>query len=123
MADLLDVNVWLALAAAGHPHHKAALKAWDDLDRPTFCRVAQLGWMRLLCNPQVMGSSALDPETAWREYEKLLAGGAVGFLEEPTGLDAALKLLTRGAKAGRDFLDGCLYGCICQERRPANGDF
>ncbi len=103
MADLLDVNVWLALAVEGHPHHKAALKAWGDLHRPTFCRVTHLGWMRLLCNPQVMGIQALAPEKAWGEYEKLLTGGAVQFLDEPAGLEPTLKRLTRGARAGRDF--------------------
>jgi predicted nucleic acid-binding protein len=52
----LDVNVWLAFAVDGHPHHKAALKAWGELKRPTFCRITQLGLLRLLCNRQVMGN-------------------------------------------------------------------
>ena len=72
IADLLDVNVWLAFAVDGHPHHKAALKAWGELKRPTFCRITQLGLLRLLCNRQVMGNDALEPEDAWAEYEHCL---------------------------------------------------
>jgi uncharacterized protein len=103
MADLLDVNVWLALAVAAHPHHKAARKAWTDLNQPAFCRITHLGWMRLLCNPQVMGKGVLDLETALEGFERLLAGGAVRLLDEPAGLQSHLKVLTRGATATRDF--------------------
>src|SRR2546428_12479076 len=101
MADLLDVNLWLAFTVEGHPHHKAPLKAWGDLSRPTFCRMTHLGWFRLLCNPQVMGKEVLQPQDAWEEYEKILVGGEVHFLEEPAGIQLHLKALTRGARAGR----------------------
>ena len=103
IADLLDVNVWLAFAVEGHPHHKAALKAWGELKRPTFCRITQLGLLRLLCNRQVMGNDVLEPEDAWAEYEQLLAGGAVQFMEEPAGIETSLKPRVKGAKAARDF--------------------
>jgi toxin-antitoxin system PIN domain toxin len=103
IADLLDVNVWLALSVEGHPHHQAALKAWADLSQPSFCRLTQLGLMRLLCNRQVMGRLAFAPEAAWTEYEQLMAAGAVQLVEEPAGLEVNLKSLTRRAKATRDF--------------------
>ena len=103
IADLLDVNVWVAFAVEGHPHHKAALKAWGELKQPTFCRITQLGLMRLLCNRQVMGNDVLEPENAWGEYEQLLAGGVVQFREEPPGIEASLKPRVKGAKAARDF--------------------
>ena len=102
-ADLLDVNVWLALSFEGHPQHKAALKAWSHLTRPSFCRITQLGLLRLLCNPLVMGSAVLEPEMAWAVYEQLPHGSAVDFVDEPAGLDARLKHHTRGARAARDF--------------------
>jgi len=102
-ADLLDVNVWLALAVEGHPQHKAALKAWRQLTRPSFCRLTHLGWVRLLCNPHVMGRAVLEPEAAWAAYEQLANGGAVEFVSEPAGLDARLKQFAKGAKAARDF--------------------
>ena len=59
--------------------------------------------MRLLCNRQVMGRLAFAPEAAWTEYEQLMAAGAVQMVEEPAGLEANLKSLTRRAKATRDF--------------------
>lgn len=102
-ADLLDVNVWLALAVEGHPQHKAALKAWSQLTRPSFCRLTQLGLLRLLCNPHVMGGAVLEPEAAWEAYEQLAHGGAVEFVDEPAGLDARLRYFAKGAKAARDF--------------------
>ena len=98
-ADLLDVNVWLALAVEGHPQHKAALKAWNQLTRPGFCRLTQLGLLRLLCNPHVMGGAVLEPEAAWEAYEQLAQSGAVEFVDEPAGL----KHFAKEAKAARDF--------------------
>ena len=114
MADLLDVNLWLAFSVEGHPHHKAAMEAWDGLNRPTFCRVTHLGWMRLLCNPQVMGKEVLEPQAAWEEYEKVLAGGVVHFLEEPPRLEPYLKALTVGATARRDFWTGAYLAAFAQ---------
>ena len=102
-ADLLDVNVWLALTLEGHPHHKAALEAWKTLERPTFCRVTQLGFLRLLCNVRVMGAAVLQPEAAWAVYERLRAGGTVHFIGESDELEAHLKPLLKGTKAARDF--------------------
>ena len=102
-ADLLDVNVWLALAVEGHPQHKTALKGWSQLTRPSFCRITQLSLLRLLCNPHVMGSSVLEPEAAWAAFEQLPHGSIVEFMDEPAGLDARLKQFARGAKAARDF--------------------
>lgn len=100
IADLLDVNVWLALAVEEHPRHKPALNSWGQLKRPSFCRVTQLGFLRLLCNPHVMGGAVLEPEAAWEEYAGLLRDGGLEFVEEPSGLDARLKQLTKGS---RDF--------------------
>jgi toxin-antitoxin system PIN domain toxin len=102
-ADLLDVNVWLALAVEGHPQHKAALKAWSQLTRPSFCRLTQLSLLRLLCNPHVMGGAVLEPAAAWAAFEELAESGAVELVEEPAGLEARLKQFARGAKAARDF--------------------
>lgn len=103
IADLLDVNVWLALAVETHSQHKAAVAAWGELKQPSFCRLTQLGLLRLLCNPHVMGDAVLDPETAWAAYERLTQGSGMEFVDEPAGLDACLKQYARGAKTARDF--------------------
>jgi len=101
--DLLDVNVWLALAVTGHPHHKTALQSWSTLRRPAFCRITHLSLLRLLTNKEVMGKDALGPEEAWKSYETLLAAGAARFIAEPDGIEASLKDAAKGAKAARDF--------------------
>ncbi|HEV2393265.1 MAG TPA: TA system VapC family ribonuclease toxin [Verrucomicrobiae bacterium] len=112
--ELFDVNVWLALAAEGHPHHAMALRAWTELERPCFCRMTHLGLMRLLCNRQIMGAQAFTPESAWAECEKLLGTGAISYLDEPSGVDAKLKALSRGATATRDFWTDAYLAAFAQ---------
>ena len=55
VGDLPDLNVWLALVLADHPHHAAARRYWDKV-RPGpavvgpqiwFCRATMLGLVRL----------------------------------------------------------------------------
>jgi predicted nucleic acid-binding protein len=51
-ADLLDANVWLALAAEAHVHHETATHYWEAAAAPTvaFCRITQMAFLRLLTN-------------------------------------------------------------------------
>lgn len=63
MNYLADVNVWIALAAAGHVHHSIAL-AWFEEPQTSqilFCRITQMGLLRLLTNRKVMGEKHFDP--------------------------------------------------------------
>ncbi len=50
MTYLPDINVWIALAAEKHIHHPAARYWFANLhdERLTFCRLTQLGFLRLL---------------------------------------------------------------------------
>lgn len=73
---LADVNVWLATLVESHPHHAAARRWWRedvlaDGRRPVFCRVTQLGLLRLLTNEQVMGPNRRSLAAAWRDYLEL----------------------------------------------------
>ena len=49
-ADLLDANVWLALAAEAHSHHEPARAYWEKRAAPVaaFCRITQMTFLRLL---------------------------------------------------------------------------
>ena len=115
IADLLDVNVWLALAVESHPPHKTALESWlHTLRRPTFCRVTQLGFLRLLCNRQVMGTLTFEPSDAWVEYEELLSQDIVHFIEEPPEIEVNLRGFTKGAKAARDFWTDAYLAALAQ---------
>ena len=62
MPALCDVNVLLALVTDHHTLHGLAVH-WADTvpaDGAVLCRVAQVGWLRLLNNPAVMGEKVLD---------------------------------------------------------------
>ena len=89
--DLLDANVWLALAAEAHTHHQQAKAYWEEQAAPTtaFCRVTQMAFLRLLTNRAVMGSHTLSPSEAWAKSADFLALPEVQLLEEPPGLEEA----------------------------------
>jgi toxin-antitoxin system PIN domain toxin len=98
---LADVNVWLATIVEQHPHHSAAVSWWRNQILPArgtvcFCRLSQLGLLRLLTNETVMGASRRTTEQAWRDYEQLVAQPAVEYLDEPSGLATLLRSHTGG---------------------------
>jgi hypothetical protein len=70
-----DVNVWVALTHNIHPHHSAA-KAWEDSlsasDILVFCRITQLGLLRLLTNPSALGGDVLTQAGAWKCTNRFL---------------------------------------------------
>jgi toxin-antitoxin system PIN domain toxin len=90
--DLLDANVWLALAAEAHTHHRWARAYWQDEAAPlaAFCRVTQLAFLRHLTNKSVMGGQTLTPAAAWRKCAEFLALPEVRLIAEPAGLDEQL---------------------------------
>lgn len=93
---LADVNVWLATLVEQHPHHHRAVQWWRGRVVPAgrkacFCRLTQLGFLRLLTNETVMGPSRRTPQQAWRDYDQMLAQRPVEYLEEPAGLDRVLR--------------------------------
>ena len=69
---LLDVGVWLAAVWGRHVYNPVAAdwfgKEADDI---AFCRVTQMGLLRLLSNPAIMGDDAIDRSQAWRTYDRL----------------------------------------------------
>ena len=91
-ADLLDANVWLALAAQAHTHHTRAEAYWKQEAAPTvaFCRVTQLAFLRHLTNKAIMGDQVLLPGAAWRKCGEFLALPEVQFVAEPSGLSDQL---------------------------------
>jgi len=98
---LADVNVWLATIVEQHPHHLPAVSWWRDEVLPPrstvcFCRLSQLGLLRLLTNEVVMGTSRRTAEQAWQDYEQLAAQRSVDYLDEPAGLAQLLRRHTSG---------------------------
>jgi hypothetical protein len=95
MTFLPDVNVWIALAVVEHTHHTAAVE-WAqsaDWDALAFCRVTQLGFLRLLANRHVMGEKVLTRHNAWLTFDALLSlNPGFTFAKEPPGLDAVWRV-------------------------------
>ena len=105
MTFLPDVNVWIALTVSGHVHHAAA-KTWFDMsadDSITFCRVTQMGFLRLLTNPHVMSGDALTADRAWGLFDALMRDTRIRFAAEPPGLDAHFRQSTQHRRSGAGF--------------------
>ena len=98
--DLLDANVWLALAAEAHIDHQRAQAYWNDqaYDVAAFCRVTQLAFLRHVTNKIIMGEHRLTPRAAWRKCGEFLALPEVRLLQEPPGVS---ELLGRYCDVGR----------------------
>jgi uncharacterized protein len=95
---LPDVNVWLAAAARRHAHHQIA-RAWLDgaTDALVFCRITQMGFLRLITNPKVMGEDLLTPVLAWEAFQKYLADSRIVLLEEPADLETNWQKISTAA--------------------------
>jgi hypothetical protein len=92
---LLDVGVWLAAVWGRHAHHRVAAN-WltaqtDDL---LFCRVTQMGLLRLLSNPAIMAGDAIDRSKVWRVFDQLWADERVLWADEPAELDAVWRAMS-----------------------------
>lgn len=101
MRALADVSWLLPLCHGGHEHHKPALAWLESLPvegRITICRAAQLGLLRLLNNPAVMGSDALDGDQLWRLNDQLLGDSRFSFESEPPALEHGLRRLTQDVR-------------------------
>ena len=100
--DLPDVNVWLALLNARHPHYAAAKRYWDEggegdtapAQRILFCRIMMLGLLRLLTNKVVMGGSPYTDQQTWTAWQAVADLLEVAFLAEPAAFDAMFFSLT-----------------------------
>src|SRR5207249_5563323 len=80
-----DANVWIALTYRGHQHHLSANSWFATLDDETayFCRLTQLGFLRLLTLSQVMHEDIQSQKQAWVTYDRLMESENVAFLTEP----------------------------------------
>jgi hypothetical protein len=105
-----DVNVWLALVAHEHVHSESARRWWNSSNgQIAFCRLSQLGLLRLLTTAAVMGNKPLSFDEAWRVYDSLLADERVVFSSEPSRVDRFLRNNTTGsASAPKVWADAWL---------------
>lgn len=108
--DLPDLNVWLALAIAEHPHHESTQAYWHEqaAERIWFCRVTMLGLVRLLAQPKVMGKAALSLTKAFDAYQRFAALPEVGLQPEPADCEAQLRRLLKPDTPARLWTDAYL---------------
>ena len=81
IADLPDLNVWLALASPAHQHHFSAVSYWEEqaAQQVLFCTVTALGLVRLVMQPKVMGDAALTAAEASALLAKFVQQPGVSY--------------------------------------------
>jgi uncharacterized protein len=97
-----DVNVWLALSSPDHVHFRSAWNWYTSLPDDTvlfFCRLTQLGLLRLLTNRAAMGQGVLTQAEAWQAYDRWLDSGGTGFAEEAADIEIRFRLHTSSSQA------------------------
>ena len=84
-ADLPDLNLWLALAWAGHIHHQRARTYWEEeaATEVVFSCVTALGLVRLLSQSRVMGEAVCSLAKAAGILRAFLNLPGVSFRSEP----------------------------------------
>lgn len=117
MTDLLDINVWLALADENHVHHESALNYWQNLSQAemAFCRVTALGFLRLSTHPQVL-SRPLTPDEGWDIYRRYRAEAHVSFIEDSEEIDRGFMALTRRPEFLHHLWTDCYLAALAQLR-------
>jgi len=102
---LPDINVWVALASDRHFHHGLARDWFAAVGEggAAFCRVTQMGFLRLLTNSRVMGDDVLSQREAWRVYEQLARDARIIFALEPPDIEPVWKKLTQGGSRPAGF--------------------
>jgi len=104
MTCLPDVNVWIALAVGEHVHNDSAREWLDTVDDDVFfCRVTQMGLLRLLTNRQALGSDAFSPARAWSAFDAFLKDSRISQIEEPTALDHYWRAWTTREQRGSNW--------------------
>ena len=77
---LADINFWLALAFEFHQSHATANACFETQDDNAivFCRMTQLGFLRLASDRRVFLEEALTLVDAWNAYDQMAADPRVG---------------------------------------------
>ena len=107
-----DINVWVALTYEGHVDHGTAAQ-WFGTLKPdvslVFCRLTQLGLLRLLTTAAVMGDEVMTQPQAWAAYDRWHQDPRVELADEPVEIEARFRALTRLRQpATKDWADSYL---------------
>jgi toxin-antitoxin system PIN domain toxin len=104
--------VWLALSSPDHEHFHSAWDWYRSLPEGAillFCRVTQLGLLRLLTTRAAMGLGILTQAEAWQVYDRWLESGGAEFVEETDDLEAHFRSNTNSTQASpKEWADAYL---------------
>lgn len=90
-----DVNVWFALAVEDYPYHHPALAWWDEERAPVgFCRLTQIGLLRLLTTAPAMGGRPVTNEEAWGVVGGFLSDDRVRVFPELPPIEERFRALS-----------------------------
>jgi hypothetical protein len=113
---LPDSNVWIALASDLHTHHFSA-KVWfssQESRSVAFCRVTQMGFLRLVSNPRVMGTDSVSQREAWKLYEQISRDERVFFASEPPGVEEIWKPVSLSLLSGTNLWTDAYLAAFAQ---------
>jgi uncharacterized protein len=102
MRALADVSWLLQLCCCRHEHHESAVRLLDALPEGgevVVCQLAQMGLLRLLSNPGVIGTNVCTTGTAWMLNDRLF--GDPRFIQEAEPLDCLGQLAGQILAIGR----------------------
>lgn len=95
-----DINVWLALATTEHVHAGIARAWWaEESGSIAFCRLTQLGFLRLVTTAAVMDNKPLTMSAAWRVYDRFFEDDRVLFVAEPPEIESLFRERSTGRSA------------------------
>lgn len=104
-----DVNVWIALTYRAHIHYTSAktwLESLSDDSELVFCRLTQLGFLRLLTTAAVMGNRVVSQAEAWDLYDEWLENGRAIYIDEPSSLEPTFRAVSQsGQFSPKDWAD------------------
>ncbi len=116
MDDFPDVNVWVALSTADHPHHASARRYFesDAGSRLWFCWVTAMGLVRVTSRRHTFGGDPLTPSSAWDNYLRWRARDDVSIIGEPSRLEQQISAWVEdGTATARNWTDAYLAAIAC----------
>jgi toxin-antitoxin system PIN domain toxin len=117
-----DLNVWMALSLRAHVHHAAAWTWYRSLrgsEELAFCRMSQLGLLRLLTTEAVAREETLTQIQAWAVYDGWVKAGGATYIEEPYGIETEFRFYAyRDSPSPKEWGDSYLVAFAAAASLP-----
>jgi uncharacterized protein len=95
-----DINVWLAIASPEHIHSAIARRWWQEEEGTiAFCRLTQLGFLRLVTTAAAMDGKPLTVAEAWKVHDRLYDDDRVTFVPEVPEVEQRFREKASGKSA------------------------